>query len=119
METRLLESVEEEENDPDFLLLCIGLSILLLFLVAAALCLCDRHYRLIKMLELYINSSTRNSDEVYGDEVLRRQVEEEEKKKEDPEVRRKRLGDYFDQKGVSIVSEFHGVVCAECPPHLI
>ena len=57
--------------------------------ILVVICCCPN---VTRRIENYINSNHQaESDRVYGNTVLRRQMEEEEKKKEDPVKRRERL----------------------------
>ena len=56
-------------------------------------------------IDNFINSHHRtDSDRIYGDRIVRQQIEEEEKNKEDPEERRARLHEYFENKSLMMVS---------------
>lgn len=55
-------------------------------------------------IDNFINSHHRtDSDRIYGDRIVRQQIEEEEKNKEDPEERRARLHEYFENKSLIMV----------------
>ena len=72
-----------------------------IILMLFGLCCFSKRFR--DFLDNAVNIQT-NSDEVYGNAVVRRQIEEEERTKENPEERRERLINHFAFKKVTMVS---------------
>lgn len=71
------------------------------FIILMLLGLCCFSKRFRDFLDNAVNIQT-NSDEVYGNAVVRRQIEEEERTKENPEERRERLINHFELKKVTM-----------------
>jgi hypothetical protein len=79
----------------------VTIPIILLAVIVIICCYCPD---LTAWIDAYINTDNRaESDRIYGNTVLRQQMEEEEKKKEDPVERRARLIEYFEKNAVQMV----------------
>jgi len=76
------------------------LPIIFILIIGFTCCFCPGFF---SKIDDCVNNIGSQSDRVYGDAVVRRQIEEEEKNKEDPDERRARLDKHFEKHRVKMV----------------